>query len=89
MEFTTGQVFSIKGIAEHIKNTRIKKETEKTKAEDVFLFNQAKEEIALIKSALDEMSDISASESLIYRLKAAELDFNRYLSAKKSPDLKN
>lgn len=89
MEFTQGQVFGLKSFTEHIKNTQIRKESEKKHAEDIMLFNQAKEEINLLKSTLDEMRDATAAESIIYRLKAAELDFNRYLSTKKSQHLKN
>lgn len=89
MEFTQGQVFNLKSFTEHIKNTQIKKESAQKRAEDVFLFNQANEEINILKSTLDEMRDATAAESIIYRLKAAELDFNRFLSAKKSSQLKN
>ena len=89
MEFMQGQVFNLKNFTQHIKNTQIKKGSAQKHAEDVLLFNQAKEEINLLKSTLDEMSDASAAESIIYRLKAAELDFNRYLSDKKSQLLKN
>ena len=89
MEFTQGQVFGLKSFTQHIKNTQIKKESAKKHAEDILLFNQVKDEINLLKSTLDEMSDATLAESVIYRLKAAELDFNRYLSSKKSQHLKN
>lgn len=89
MEFTQGQVFGLKSFTQHIKNTQIKKESAQKRAQDILLFNQAKDEIKLLKSTLDEMCDASATESIIYRLKAAELDFNRYLSKKKSSQLKN
>lgn len=89
MELNKGQVFGLKSFSQHIKNTQVKKELKQRQIEELTLFNQAKEEINLLKSTLDEMCEPTVTESTIYRLKAAELDFNRYLSLKKSSGLKN
>ncbi|MBQ3181552.1 MAG: hypothetical protein IJB50_02210 [Clostridia bacterium] len=83
MEFGEGQVFGLQKISQHLKSTQEKKELKIKKEEEISLFNQAKEEIKILKSTLDELCDKSTIESAIYRLKAAELDFNHQLSAKK------
>jgi len=89
MEFSKGQVFGLQKISQHIKSTQEKKELKIKKEEEISLFNQSKEEIKMLKSTLDELCDKNTIESAIYRLKAAELDFNRQLSAKKISQTKN
>lgn len=89
MESTQGQVFSIKNFTQHIKNIQIKKETEQKRTEDISLFHETKEEIDRLKSTIDSSYDKSTIESAIYRLKAAELDFDRHLSQKRSSQVHN
>ena len=84
MEFGEGQVFGPGKITHLIKSTQLKKESERITQEEISLFNAAKEEIKALKSALDELCDEETIESSIYRLKAAELDFNRQLKSKKA-----
>ena len=86
MEFIGGQVFGLGKISQHIKNTQAKKEEEIKKQKEISLFNSAKEEIATLKSAIDQLCDKETIESSIYRLKAAELDLNRQLRTKKHHD---
>lgn len=88
MEFSEGQVFGLSKISQHIKNTKEIKELKLKRAEELSLFNSAKEEIGLLKSTLNETRDKNKIESLIYRLKAAELDFNRHLSEKRTSEMK-
>lgn len=79
-----GQVFGVEKIIRYIKTSKEKRETEQKHQQDVEFFNLAKDEIDTLKSNMDCLCDKSAIESSIYRLKAAELDFNRYLKDKKS-----
>ena len=88
MEFGEGQVFGLNKITHLIKNTQTKKESELQRAGELALFNAAKDEIKALKSALDELCDEESIESSIYRLKAAELDFNRQLKSKKASSAK-
>jgi len=89
MAFGEGQVFGLKSFSQHLKSTQEKKELKVKKEEEISLFNQSKDEIKMLKSTLDELCDKRAIESAIYRLKAAELDFNHHLSAKKISHTKN
>lgn len=88
MEFTQGQVFGFTKISQRIKLTQTKKTAELKRQEELSLFNTAKEEIDVLKSTLDELYDKEAIEASIYRLKAAELDFNRQLREKKTSQIK-
>ena len=81
MEFIEGQVFSIKNISEHIKNTKTNKLKEIKRQELINILTQSKEEIDTLRSTINNTSDTEAIESSIYRLKAAELDLNRQLKA--------
>ncbi len=81
MEFIEGQVFSIKNISEHIKNTKTNKLKGIKKQELINILTQSKEEIDALRSTINNTSDAETIESSIYRLKAAELDLNRQLKA--------
>ncbi len=84
MEIGEGQVFGLGKITKHIKTAQTKKELKALHEQELLSFNQAKEEIKNLKSTLDELTDTASIESSIYRLKAAELDFNRQLATKKA-----
>lgn len=84
MAFIAGQVFNMGKFLEQIKNAKEKRELSRKRLEDISYFNASKEEIELLKSSIDQMAEHDAIESSIYRLKAAELDFNRQLRSAKS-----
>ncbi len=84
MEFITGQAFSVSKVSEYIKKSKEKKACEEQTKETLRLIFSAKEEIDLLKSSLNLATDKEMLESSIYRLKAAELDFNRQLKTAKA-----
>lgn len=84
-----GQVFGLGKISEHIKSAHTKKESELQRIQELSLFNAARDEISALKSTLDELTDKESIEASIYRLKAAELDFNRQLKSKKATFIKS
>ena len=78
-----GQVFGVDRISKYIKASKEKREAEEKHQQEFEFFTLAKDEINTIKSNMDCLCDTSAIEASIYRLKEAELDFNRYLKDKK------
>lgn len=90
MESVTGQVRRVKftgKISEQIKKTKKEKE-QKRKTEALLCeMSAAKTEFNSIRKNLNMITDTDAKEYYIYRLKAAELNFNRYIKLAKSTHL--
>ena len=84
MEFTTGQVFNMENFSNIIKKSKEKKLSAQQNEELLSQIDRAKNEISVLKSNLEYMTDKEAIESSIYRLKAAELEFNRHIKAAKT-----
>lgn len=87
MESVTGQVRRIKiteKLFEYVKKAKEDKELKQER--DAFLseMSAAKSEFDAIRQNLNLITDADAKEYCIYRLKAAELNFNRYIKLAKS-----
>lgn len=82
MEFTRGQVFDMEKIFQNFKKTKFQKNTD-PQSEYTEPIQRATEEISTLRSCLEHLCDTDAVESLIYRLKAAELDLNRHIKTAK------
>ena len=89
MEFVKGQVFSLGRLTEHLKNSKEKKLKEKILKDNLTFFTQTKEEIKTLHSTLNNTCDKESIESSIYRLKAAELELNRFLRQAKESQIKS
>jgi len=84
MEFAAGQVFNMGKITSYFKRTKEKKLTEQQNEEAVLNLFHLKGEIDTLKSSLEYMTDRDCIEANIYRLKAAELEFNRQIKMAKT-----
>ncbi len=82
MEFTEGQVYAEK-LTDYFKRTKEEKSLAEDKQHIFSLITKAKEEIDTITSTINYSDDTCAIEAGIYRLKAAELELNRYLKLAK------
>lgn len=89
MEFVKGQVFNLGRLTAHLKNSKEKKLKEKILKDNLSFFTQTKEEIDTLNSTLNNTCDKEAIESSIYRLKAAELELNRFLRQAKESQIKS
>ena len=89
MEFADGQVFKIEKISKHIKASKEKKAEAALYQKNLYCVAQIKEEIESLKSTLDNTCDTEAIQSSIYRLKAAELELNRFFRHAKGSQLKS
>lgn len=87
MESVTGQVRKIKFAekwSDYVKKTKHEKKHEQELALFYNELSAAKSELNSIRQNLDLITDTDAKEYYIYRLKAAELQLNRYIKLAKS-----
>lgn len=87
MESVTGQVRHIKAaekVFDYIKRIKSERETEEKIRAFFKEFSAAKTELYTIRQNLNLITDTDAKEYCIYRLKAAELNFNRYFKLAKT-----
>lgn len=87
MESVTGQVRRIKiteKLMEYVRKTKEEKELEREREAFLSELSAAKLEFDSIRQNLNLITDADAKEYCIYRLKAAELNFNRYIKLAKS-----
>lgn len=89
MEFAEGQVFNLGRLTTHLKNSKEKKLKENIFKKNLSFFLQTKMEIDTLNSTLNNTCDKEAIESSIYRLKAAELELNRFLRLAKESQTKS
>lgn len=87
MESVTGQVRRMKfteKLFEYVRKTREDKEIKREREAFLSEMSAAKSEFDSIRQNLNLITDADAKEYCIYRLKAAELNFNRYIKLAKS-----
>ncbi len=87
MESVQGQVRLIKTtfkLSEYVKRLKEEKSKKQKTASFLVELKSAKSEVDTIKRNLNLITDLDAKEYCIYRLKAAELNLNRYMKQAKA-----
>jgi len=87
MESVTGQARRIRvteKVLDYVKKTKALREQEKERTTLLAALISAKSEFDALRQNLNQITDTDAKEYLIYRLKAAELNFNRHIKHAKS-----